>query len=155
MSAVIIMTPVVIAAWPVISAAVVGAVGAMGYSAVSGIVNEQNKLQANVENSIDIELENSDVVGETLAREEELVFSKDGINVKFSRDIRGKLQICVTGTNRPDSELQRIGEEISNKVTQQFIYNRVVSELKNGDFSIVEQDIGEDETIHIQVRNWK
>lgn len=155
MSAVIIMTPVVIAAWPVISAAVVGAIGAMGYSAVSGIVNEQNKLNVDVEKSVDIELENSDVVGETLAREEELVFTKGDITLKFRRDIRGKLQICVTGVNRPDSELQRIGEEISHKVTQQFIYNKVVSELKNSDFSIVGQDVGEDETIHIQVRNWK
>ena len=155
MSAVIIMTPVVIAAWPVISAAVVAAVGAMGYSAVTGAVNEATKINVDIEKTVDIELENSDVVGDTMAREEELVFTKDGITLKFHRDIRGKLQICVTGTNRPDSELKRIGEEISQKVTQKYIYNRVISELKTGDFSIVEQDVGEDETIHIQVRNYK
>lgn len=155
MSAVIIMTPVVIAAWPVISAAVVSAVGAMGYSAVSGIINEQNKLNVDVEKSVDIELDNSDVVGETMAREEELVFTKGEITLKFRRDIRGKLQICVTGQNRPDSELQRIGEEIAQKVTQQYIYNRVISELKEGDFSIIDQEVAEDETIKIQVRNWK
>ena len=155
MSAVIIMTPVVIAAWPVISAAVVATVGAMGYSAVSGITNKQNQLNSDIEKSINIELSNSDVVGDTMKREEELIFSKDDISIKFHKDLRGKLQICVTGTNRPDSELKRIGEEISNKVTQQYIYNKVISELKAGDFSIVEQDVGEDESIHIQVRNWK
>ena len=45
MSAVIVFTPVIIASWPVISAAVVGAVGAMGYSAVNSAVDSINDYQ--------------------------------------------------------------------------------------------------------------
>lgn len=153
MSAIIIMTPVVIAAWPVISAAVVGAVGAMGYAAATNanLVDEQ----IDVENSVDLEIANSDVAAENMSREETLIFTKGDITLTFKRDIRGKLKICVTGKNHSDSELRRIGTEISQKVTQQFIYNRVVSELKNADFSIVGQEVGEDDAIKIQVRNWR
>ena len=158
MSAVIIMAPVVVAAWPVISAAVVGAVGAMGYAAVNSAAEAaeaaQNSIAERV-NSVDIEIENSEIAAENMAREEELVFTKDDVTVTFRRDIRGKLKICVTGKNRPDSELERIGTEISQKVTQQYIYNRVVSELKSSDFNIVDQEVTEDETIKIQIRNWQ
>ena len=155
MSAVIVMAPVIVASWPIISAAVVGAVTAMGYSAVASKNNVGSEIEMDIEKSIDIEIGNSDVVSENMAREEELVFTKNDITVTFKRDIRGKLRICVTGTNRPDSELERVGQEISQKVTQQFIYNRVISELKNSDFSIIDQEVAENDTIKIHVRNWK
>ncbi|NOY74432.1 MAG: hypothetical protein GXP32_01405 [Kiritimatiellaeota bacterium] len=152
MSAVIIMTPVVIAAWPVISAAVVGAVGAMGYAAVnSNLVDGE----IDIENSVDLEIANSEIAAENMSREEELLFTKGDITLTFKRDIRGKLKICVAGKNHSDNELRRIGTEISQKVTRQFIYNRIVSELKNADFSIVDQEVGENDAIKIQVRNWR
>jgi len=151
MSAIIVMTPVVIAAWPVISAAVVGAVGAMGYAAVASSIEQETETK----NSINLEIANSDVAAENMSREEELLFSKGDINLSIKKDIRGKLKICVTGKNHSDAELTRIGTEISQKITQQFIYNRVISELKSSDFSIIDQEVGEDETIKIQVRNWK
>jgi len=154
MSAVIVMAPVVIAAWPVISVAVVSAVGALGYTASNAVVDRQNEFSS-VERSVEVELSNSDVVGETMGREEELIFSNEDVTLKFHKDIRGKLQICVTGINKSDNELKLIGEEISRKVTQQYIYNRVIAELKNGDFSIINQEVTEEETIKIQVRTWK
>ena len=130
MSAIIIMTPVITAvAWPVISAAVIGAVGAMGCTAVSSVQEEQET--ESIENSVDLEIANSDIAAENMSREEELIFSKGDIKLSIKKDIRGKLKICVAGKNHSDAELTRIGTEISQKITQHFIYNRVVSELKD------------------------
>jgi len=158
MSAVIIMAPIVapmvVAAWPVVSAAIVGAVGAMGYAAVSAIEAEE-QVEVDMERTVDLEIGEGEDIAANMSREEELVFSKEDVTVKFRRDIRGRLKVCVTGTNKSDEELRRIGTEISGRVTQQFIYNRVVSELKSADFAIVEQEVAEDQTIKIQVRNWK
>ena len=39
------------------------------------------------------------------------------------------------------------------RVTQQFVYNRIVTELKERHMSIVEEEVSEDRTIHIRVRN--
>lgn len=155
MSAIIIFAPVIIASWPVISAAVIGAVGAMGYTALSGVNAAVDETQAVGEQEVELELENSDVVGQTLAREEQLTFEKDGVTLTFRRDIRGRLKICVTGESRSKRELEAIGTEVAQKVTQQYMYNRIVDELQQGEFSIVDQEVDENETIKIQIRSWE
>ena len=37
------------------------------------------------------------------------------------------------------AELKMIAEEFTEKMTQSFVYNRVVSELKNKDFQVVNE----------------
>ncbi len=156
MSAVIILTPVVIAAWPAISAAVIGAVGAMGYAAASSTTaSAKDAMKVSVDKSVDIEVKNSEILKDNLAREEQMVFTKDDVTVTFKRDIRGKLNVCVKGENRSRAELERIGKEIADKVTQQYIYNRVVSELQNSEFSIIDQEVSGNGSIKIHVRNWE
>lgn len=155
MSAIIIFAPVIIASWPVISAAVIGAVGAMGYTALNGVNAGVDETQAVGEQEVELELENSDVIGQTLAREEQLTFEKDGVTLTFRRDIRGRLKICVNGESRSKRELEAIGTEVAQKVTQQYMYNRIVGELQQGEFSIVDQEVDENETIKIQIRSWE
>ena len=154
MSAVIIMTPVIIAAWPAISAAAVSVMVSMGYVAVktAAEVHEQETVQQG--RTVELDLENSEVIGDTLAREEELVFAKEDVTVKFRRDIRGKLQICVVGEGHNDVELNEIGSEIAGKVIQQYAYNQVVTELQDSNMTVVDQEVEEDETIRIKLRAW-
>ena len=157
MSAVVILAPVVITtAWPIISAAAVTVMASLGYATVSTMadVSVHNREEVNAANTVELELENSREVGETLGREEELVFAKDNIVVKFRRDIRGRLQVCVTGDGMSKTQLREMGEELANKVVQQYVYNRVVSELENTDMSIIDQEVDEDETIKIKLRAW-
>jgi len=155
MSAIVIFAPIIITSWPMISAAVVAAVGAMGYTAVS--VNQQVDVETEVneDQGIELEVDNSEVVGATLAREEALTFERDGITLKFRRDIRGALKITVKGESYSKSQLESIGSEVAQKVTQQYMYNRVISELQQNNFAIVDQEVGEDETIKIRIRNWE
>ena len=158
MSAVILLTPVVIAAWPAISGAAAAVMVSMGYVAVkttAEVYAQQNsELNVDQEQTVELDLENSEVVGETLAREQELVYEKDGVTVKFRRDIRGKLQICVSGEGKTDAELNEIGSEIAGKVIQQYAYNQVVSEFQDSNMMVVDQEVDEDQTIRIKLRAW-
>jgi polyribonucleotide nucleotidyltransferase len=129
---------------------------ALGYTTVSTAVGAtvDAEVEDEVRNMIELELENSQSVGDSLAREEEITFVKDGITVVFRRDIRGRLQVCVSGENISKARLREMGEELANKVIQRYVYNRVVSELDQTDMKIIEQDIDDDETIRIKFRSW-
>jgi hypothetical protein len=155
MSAVIILAPVVITtAWPIISAAAITVMASLGYATVSTAVDIANKVQVDTNNTVELEVENSQELGNSLGREEELVFAKDNIVVTFKRDIRGRLQVCVSGDGISKVQLRKMGEELANKVVQQYVYNRVVSELQDTDMSIIDQEVDEDETIKIKLRAW-
>jgi len=155
MSAVIILAPVVITtAWPIISAAAITVMASLGYATVSTAVDLATKVDVDTVNKVELEVENSQEIGDTLGREEELVFTKDGIVVTFKRDIRGRLQVCVSGDGISKIKLRKMGEEMANKVVQQYVYNRVVSELEGTEMSIIDQEVDEDETIKIKLRAW-
>jgi hypothetical protein len=49
--------------------------------------------------------------------------------------------------------LRRLGEELIGRVTQQYAYHRVISELKERQMDIVGERVGEDQSIKIRVRN--
>src|ERR687887_601082 len=60
---------------------------------------------------------------------EELVVEKEGIRAVFSRDARGALKVCMEGEGYSKAELRRIGEELIGRVTQQYVYHKLVTEL--------------------------
>ena len=155
MSAVIILAPVVVTtAWPVISAAAITVMASLGYATVSTVVDSAIENQADSVNTVELDVENCQELGEKLGREEELVFEKEDITVTFKRDIRGRLQVCVSGDNIAKTELRELGQELANKVVQQYTYTRVIDELQNTEMSIIDQEVDEDETIKIKLRAW-
>ncbi len=158
MSAVIIITPVVIASWPAITAAVAGAASAVGLM-VGHTVKERvaDALAENeqVENQVEVELEDSEVLTKGMAREEEIVLTKGDIELRVTRDERGRCKVCAKGAGHSEAELKQIAEQFVKKMTQCFIYNRVASELKNKGFQMVNEEVMEDETIRLNVRRWE
>src|ERR1039457_7076676 len=91
MSCVCILTPVVIAAWPAFSAAVVAAATSLGYqvaSEVSAVKNAASVAPTN-SNKVELEVENSEVVTNQLGREQRIAVTRDGVTITFSRDARG------------------------------------------------------------------
>jgi hypothetical protein len=152
MSTVIVVAPLVIAAWPSITAAVTAAVGTMGF-ALAGAAQEQRRTASTV-NRAEIEVEDSEVLEGTGGSGEELVVEREGIRAVFSRDARGALKVCVEGASHSKSELKKIGEELIGRVTQQYVYHRLVTELKERNLAIVDEEVAEDRTIRIRVRNF-
>lgn len=153
MSTVMVITPLVIASWPAITAAVAAAVGTLGFAAVREmqVDDEQRSQQAN---RAEIEVEDSEVLQDAGGSGEEIVVERDGIVARFSRDARGALRVCVEGHGHSKAELKRIGEELIGRVTQQYVYHRVVTELKQRNMAIVDEQVEADRTVKIRVRNW-
>lgn len=157
MSSVIVVTPLIIAGWPVISAAVTAAIGSMGFSVVTGAAANQGLLtqKTTEKNRTEIDVEDSEILAETAAATgmNEIVVERGGIRAVFTRDARGALKLCMEGETVSKSELKRIGEELIGRVTQQYVYHRVVTELQQRNMTIVDEEVSADRTVKIRVRN--
>lgn len=154
MSAIIVLTPVIIANWPVIAAAVAGAASAMGLLVKESISQAVEEKQSNVERNVEVELSDSKVLMESMATDQEIVLTKGDIELCVKRDQRGRCSVCAKGTGHSEAELKQIAEEFTGKLTQCFVYDKVMRELKNKEFQVVNEEVMEDESIRIHVRRW-
>jgi len=148
MSTVVVLAPVIIASWPVITAAVTAAIGTMGYTVVR---STESEIAGTTREEIDIE--ESEILENAAGTAEEIVVERDGVRAIFSRDARGALKLCMEGEGRSKAELRQIGEELIGRVTQQYVYHRVVTEMKNRRMTIVDEEVAEDRTVRIRIRN--
>jgi len=156
MSAVCILAPVVIAAWPAFSAAVVAAATSLGYQVASEAANEKRATAARKEsNKVELEIERSEVVTSQLGRDQRIAVTRDGVTVTFSRDARGKASLCVTGEGHSHEELHALGEELSHAVVQQYVYQKLMDEMRARGFNVVEEEVNEDRSIRLKVRHWE
>jgi hypothetical protein len=156
MSCVCILTPIVIAAWPAFSAAVAAAATSLGYSVV-----ENQMAQGQVEdlvqgtNKIELNLANSELVTGQLGRDQKISVTRSGVTVTFTRDIRGHASICVSGEGHSEEALRALGEELSNKVVQQYVYQKLMDEFRTRQFMVVEETTEENQAIRLKVRHWE
>ena len=159
MSAVCILTPVVVAAWPVFSAVVAAAATSLGYSVVAEGMDRINQALKGTEISkrsqVALEIANSELVTEQLGRDQRISVTRGGVTVTFSRDARGRAQICVAGTGHTEDALRAFGEELSKRVVQQYVYQRVMDELRAHQFTVVEEEVEADQSIRLKVRRWE
>lgn len=152
MSSVLVVTPLVVAAWPTLAAAISAAVGTLGF-AVAQKAGPQARQVRDTVNRAEIEVADSEILEGTGATGEELVVEREGIRAVFSRDARGALKLCMEGRGLSKSQLKQLGEDLIGRVTQQYVYHRLVSELKERDMIITEEHLTEDQTIKIRVRH--
>jgi len=155
MSAVCVLTPVVIAAWPAFSAAVAAAATALGYSVVAEAVDRINQGESATNTQVQLEIENSELVTGQLGRDQRICVTRGGVTVTFSRDARGRAQLCVSGTGHTDEALRAFGEELSQRVVQQYVYQRLMDELRARQFLVVEEQVEADQGIRLKVRHWE
>ncbi len=154
MSTVIILAPLIIGSWPVIAAAATAAAAGLGLTAKEALQEACQENEVDTNQAVEVELENSEVLASQVASGKELVLTKDGITLKVTRDARGHCTICAEGTGYSKVELKRLAEEFTQKVTQCFVYHRTVSELKNKNFQMVNEEVAKDGTIRVHVRRW-
>ncbi len=97
MSTVLVITPIVIAHWPAITAAITAAIATMGFTTVEEGIQSTAKAASMEKEKEFIEVEDSEILAGTEGREEQIVVEKDGIRATFSRDARGALRLCMEG----------------------------------------------------------
>ena len=156
MSCVCILTPVVIAAWPAFSAAVAAAATSLGYTLVEEGVQQhrESMVTQKREGGVQLEIDQSEIVTNQLGRDQSIKVTRGNVTVTFSRDARGRASICVTGPGHSDEELRAMGEELSRRVVQRYVYNRLIAECQSRQFNIVEEEVDENNAIRLKVRHW-
>lgn len=152
MSTVIILTPVIIAAWPSIAAAVTAAAAGMGLAVREAVKDSIHQDEIINTTAVEVDIEDSQVLSQSLAAGKELLLTKDGVELKLSRDLQGGLKVCAEGKGHSKAELEDMAETFVKKMTQCYVYNRTVTELKNKKFQMVNEEVAQDGTIRIHVR---
>jgi hypothetical protein len=155
MSAVCILAPVVVAAWPAFSAAVVAAASSLGYEIVSVASQPGRGQEQDKPAEVQLEIEQSQLVTDQLARDQRISVSRDGVTIVFSRDARGKAALCVTGAGHTHDQLRALGEELSQRVVQQYVYQRLMDEIRTRQFMVVEEEVDANHAIRLKVRHWE
>ena len=154
MSTVVILTPIIISSWPAITAAVAGAVAGLGLMVKETVKEAVEETEVNVEQSVEVELADSEVLAENLATGKEIVLTKADLEIRVGRDERGRCTVCASGKGKSKVELKQIAGDFAQKMTQCFVYNRVMSEVKSRNFQVVNEEVMEDESVRIHVRRW-
>ncbi len=147
MSAVVVLAPIVIASWPVLASAVVAAAASAGFRRIQK--QESGKRAAST--TVDLEMENAEVVADSMSPDEKIVVEREGVRVIFSRDARGRFRTCVEGELSKD-QLRAVGEELSGLVIQQYVYRQLSQELARSGFSTLTEDKAADGSIRLHVR---
>lgn len=157
MSVMITVVPVLVVGWPIMCAAVAAAAATLGYHSVKcgqdiDIINSTAGKGSH--KSVVIPLEDSQIVGEAMARESQFTINRDDVSATFRREADGRVTVHVAGNNKTERELSEIGQELAGRVTQQYAYNKVVTELKQQGFSITSEEVANDQTIRIRVSKY-
>lgn len=149
MSAVCVLTPIVVASWPALASAIAGAAASMGFSvgasAGSGPAPPRRR-------SVETEIENSEVIDGALTQGERIVVERDGVTLEFSQDDRGGCKVCVSGEGPSERKLRQIGEEAAGRVVQQFAYHKLMSELKARNWHLVGEEVLADQSVRVRLR---
>lgn len=150
MSAVVVLAPLVVASWPVLASAVVAAAAAAGFR----VVKEKEVLKKAPVRSVELSMENAEVIADSLSPDQEIVVEREGVRVRFSRSARGGFRTCVEG-DLDKERLREIGEELSGQVIQQYVYRRLSQELGQSGFTRVEEERTPDGSIRLHVRRYE
>lgn len=153
MSTVSVLTPMVIGSWPVIANAVLGAAAAMGFNVVAQSRNHlaEGEQQGQRE-KVHADVPNSDVMAEAMAPNQKIIIEKNGVSLEFGIDDRGRCTICASGAGIGKSALKKIADEAAGRVVQQFAYHKLMTELKNRKFHVIEERVEADQSIQVRVQ---
>jgi hypothetical protein len=142
------------AAWPAFSAAVLSAAASLGYGVTTDL-NATGTETAAGPRKVSLEVPQSEIVTAQLGRDQRITVARDGVTVTFSRDERGRASICVTGSGQSDEALRTLGEELSQRVVQHYVYQRLMDEIRARPFVVVEEERDESHAIRLKVRHWE
>mgnify|MGYP001049215121 CR=1 FL=1 len=150
MSVEFLVVPAVAASWPVLCGAAAAAAAALGYRTVqeSAGTRTAETVQTTVE------LDAGKVVADSMAVGGSLTVAKDDVTATFHRTADGRATVHVAGAGRSDAELEAIGKELVGRVTQQYAYNKVLTELKRQGFTVANEEVTQDQTIRVRVSRY-
>lgn len=155
MSTVIILAPIIISNWPAITVAAAAAASALGFAVRQTVQEEVQQSQVNqATQTVEVELADSEILAQSMATDQQIVLTKGSVQISVKRDARGRCTVCASGKGHSKTELKQITQEFTQKLTQCFIYDKVMKQLKSRNFHVINEEVMEDESIRIHVRRW-
>lgn len=151
MSTVIAIAPILIASWPILTTAACSAANAIGFSIVKESKGDKSLPKSE---EVLMPIEDSEVLKEQLKEHKSLTFAKGETTITFSANDRGKCSLRVCGGKYTKQQLRQIGQDMMNRVTQQYVYNKVVTELKHQGYSVVTEEMKENKAVRVVVRRF-
>lgn len=154
MSGIFVVVPILAAA-PVVLSATAAVAAAMGFSMVRQGAEELETLFRNQGETV-VEFDLAEARGlENLLREQGgIQLDREDASLCFLPR-KGRVQMLVRAKGRATSQdLEALGREVLDGITQQYAYHQVVSELKSRGFSKVEESREEDGTLRLRLRRW-
>jgi len=156
MSAVAIIAPIVVSSWPAISAAVASAAVSMGFTVAREIAQQGVSQDLRTgSNTVTLDVPNCTAVTGTLGRDQRIRLTRDGVQVEFSRDARGRDSVCVTGEGLSEEQLRAIGDEVASRTVQHYVLAKLKSEMAGKGMDLVEETVDENQSIRLRVRHWQ
>lgn len=143
--------------WPILRPVMIAAGAAMGYRATKTALdtgNEKAQAGASTLDSVSMNVAEVGSLGSGMMRGENFTLVKDDITAVFHRDGRGDIAVHLSGDGIGQERLREAGAELINRVKQQYAYTKVMSELEERGFEVVNQEAEADHSIRIQVRRW-
>jgi len=104
---------------------------------------------------VELQMANTELVTDQLGRGQRIAVTRGGVTVTFSQDARGRAQVCVNGVDETEEALRAVGEELSQRVVQQYVYQRLIDECRARQFLVVEEEVEADKSIRLKVRHWE
>lgn len=150
MSVVFVIVPsLAVGGWSLLAAAIAAACSALGYHVLRG---EQKQVTATkVDESVSLTLD-AQALSDALDREESITVVQGDVTITFHKDPRGRVTMHVNGKNKTEAELRMIGQTVMNRILQQYAYQRVMQELEKRGFTVVKEEVDENQVIKIRVR---
>lgn len=152
MPCVTVVAPILTASWPVLSSAILSAAVNLGYSTIKDIQEKQEQVE---KESVEIAVDNCEVLKEAMdKRQQEKLVNKEDVGIAFYNDIRGKFCMRINGIDKTKEQLKEIGMEMLNKINQQYVYNKIISELKHKGYSVVSEEMTKNKSVQVVVRRF-
>jgi hypothetical protein len=152
MSCVFIVTTAVIVNPALLGAAITAVAGTLGFKALNK--DKQFATEQPADKWVEISMNGSQIIGDTMKRESEFTIRRDDVTATFKREADGRCIVHISGKNKSENELQTIGQELVGRVTQQYAYNKVMSEMKNRGFTVTNEEVTADNTIKINISKY-
>ncbi len=156
MSAVAIITPIVISSWPAVSVAMAAAAVSLGFTVTDETMNGgKNRNHVQGTRTVTLDVPNSEAVTGGLGRDQRLRMIRDGVTVEFRRDARGRDSVCVTGDGLAEDQLRSIGDELAGRMVQQYVLSKLKTEMAGRGMDLVEESVDENNAVRLRVRHWQ
>ncbi len=156
MSAVAIITPIVISSWPAVSAAMAAAAVSLGFTVTDETMNGgKNRNHVQGTRTVTLDVPNSEAVTGGLGRDQRLRMIREGVTVEFRRDARGRDSVCVTGEGLAEEQLRSIGDELAGRMVQQYVLSKLKTEMAGRGMDLVEESVDENNAVRLRVRHWQ